>query len=357
MKTILNFVRNFIINNIYLKFNKNLYYTKNNKLFLGSFNFFRILILNFLFPGRLFFAFKYNQVFKNYNNCLNFFNKKIFYFKKEYPDFFNEKKILIIKSALKNLYEDGAVLVESYFDAHVIENIKNKYADIILKEKELFKNNAVSTAKYNLHLCKLDNEIKNFIYDPGIILLLESYFLREIYARNYPCIINTHVPESYVDNHSKSDAANSYHVDHRMLAVLYIFLEDVISEGTCLEIVPGTQKNFNLGYLFSNEVLIKKETKKFTGKKGSFHIHLGNTIHRAHLKSGIDRLTLYFEYTLGPNILLDVNKIALTLGKDFNINNLNSKERKFLRGIYPLSFEKGYEIKKDSLIRTTYKGL
>ena len=101
----------------------------------------------------------------------------------------------------------------------------------------------------------------------------------------------------------------------------------------------------------------KKETKKFTGKKGSFHIHLGNTIHRAHLKNGIDRLTLYFEYTLGPNILLDVNKIALTLGKDFNINNLNSKERKFLRGIYPLSLEKGYEIKKDSLIRTTYRGL
>jgi hypothetical protein len=149
---------------------------------------------------------------------------------------------------------------------------------------------------------------------------------------------------------SKSKTADSYHVDHRVLATLYIFLDDVAPEGTCLEIVSGSHKIFNTNYPFSEKVLNNKEKKRFTGKKGSFHIHLGNTIHRACLKSNFDRSTLYFEYTIGPNILLDVKKIALTLTEDLNINNLSVHERKFLKGIYPLTLNKGYEIKKDALV-------
>jgi hypothetical protein len=79
-----------------------------------------------------------------------------------------------------------------------------------------------------------------------------------------------------------------------------------------------------------------------TGKKGSIHIHLGNTVHKAHLVSGKNRLSFMFEYTLGGNILLNLKGLTQSSSSDFDIEQISAKERNFFHGIYPKPLSKGY---------------
>jgi len=366
LKIIKNFLRNFIINQIYIKTNSKFYYEAtlddSKRKFIGSFNFFRILILNILFPGRSLYRFKYSQLInKNQSSIQKTFDKNLKIFVNNYNHYFNNEKIFKLKKYLEILSNDGAILIENYFSDNSIEKIKFQYQDIISKEKLLMHEDSInsidSTARYSWYICKFDNQLKNFWYDPGIILLLESYFQSVLYARNYPFLLNTFVPKSYTQK-SKSKTANIYHVDHCLLATLYVFLDDVRKDGTCLEVVKGSHRYLNTGWPFSEESVAKKEKKKMTGKKGSVHIHLGNTVHKAHLASGTNRLSLMFEYSLGGNILFDLNNLFQSYSVNFNIDELNSKERNFFRGIYPKSLPKGYEIlKNNGLISNTYKDL
>ena len=104
----------------------------------------------------------------------------------------------------------------------------------------------------------------------------------------------------------------------------------------------------------------KKRKGECFGKQGTVHFHTGNIVHRAKINPGYDRWSLYFEYSIGSNILLNSLSIAETLSPEFDITNdanLNSLEKKFLKGIYPNILPKGYEIINDKLIPTRYKGI
>ena len=364
LKKIKNYLVNFVINKIYIKTNPSTYYeatlSGNKRRFLGSFNFFRILVLNILFPGRLFFKFKYSILIRLHSSIQKDFNKNLKIFIDNYQNFFDNDKINILKNSLETLSKDGAVLIDSYFSDNLIEKIKFQYRDIISQEKLIISKDLVnspdSTAKYNWHICKFDKELKLFWYDPGIILLLESYFGRALYARNYPFLLNTFVPKSYHAEDSYSKTADIYHVDHCLLATIYIFLEDVQEDGTCLEIIQGSHKYFHTAWPFSKESTLKMKKKRMTGKKGSIHIHLGNTVHKAHLESGKSRLSFMFEYTLGGNILFNVKKLTQSYSNNFDIDQLGAKERNFFHGIYPKSLPKGYEINgQDGLMPNSFK--
>ena len=92
-------------------------------------------------------------------------------------------------------------------------------------------------------------------------MLPESYFGRALYARNYPYLLNTFVPESYRAQESNLKTVEVYHFDNCLLATIYIFLEDVPEDGRCLEVIQGSHKYFHITWPFS-----KKSTPKMKKK-------------------------------------------------------------------------------------------
>ena len=140
---------------------------------------------------------------------------------------------------------------------------------------------------------------------------------------------------------------------------MHVLLEDVEENGTCMEVVPGTQKTFNLGTNFSKNVVddLNKKSIKCFGKKGTIHIHSGNVVHKLCPVKGSQRLALHLEFTPGSNILLDSSKISKSLNNGFSLENLSEDKREILKGIYPKKLFKGYDIKGDSILPNKFKGI
>ena len=59
----------------------------------------------------------------------------------------------------------------------------------------------------------------------------------------------------------------------------------------------------------------------------------------------------------GSNLMLDVNKIAKCLSAGFEIDNLDLKSRDILNGIFPKKMSKGYDLNKENLKPTSFKGI
>lgn len=355
LKTCIRFVRNFIIEKFFLK-KKNYFYKDNNQLFLGSLSFFRNLILNILYPGRFFFKFTYKQAFKKESNSIKYFEKKLKLLSNYYPDYFSKNKIDQLFSCMTSLNKDGAFIIEKYFSKNFISLIKKKYSKEI---KDLQSKNTNNEICYNQVLLKMDELTKSFCYDPGIILVIESFFQREVYARNYPVINYTSVPK-ILNNSTISKVADNWHVDHVNIGSLFLFLEDVDINGTRMQYLPGSHKHHHPGFQHSNKQYEQIKKIECYGSEGTIHFHYGNTVHRAKTKPGHDRWSLNFEYSVGSNILLNPSSIAKTLDTEFDVTNdtnLNSLEKSFFNGIYPMVLPKGYEVINNKLIPTRYSGI
>tara|TARA_B100001769_G_scaffold260739_1_gene241579 strand:- start:514 stop:1584 length:1071 start_codon:yes stop_codon:yes gene_type:complete len=348
--------RDFLFKNFYLKFKKDTYYKESNKYFYGSLKFWRILFINILNPGRFLMRLKYGQIFINKKKILLKFKNSLNAIKdNDYQNTIGEEKFSKLSNGIQKLIDDGGVVIHNYFTEKEIDEFVNSNKEIISKLKS--SENISNNAKYYYEIIKLNKQLKKFWYDPGLIKMLESFFGKKIYARNYPNIKYTQVPKNY----NTSKIASDWHVDHSLMFNIFILLEDVEKDGTRMQIIKGSHKYLNTGNFMYSENSVKDfETINFYGKKGSIHIHTGNTIHRAKLSSGKNRLNLYFEYTLGPNILLNSSNLSKSLDDNFdieNLENLNFEEREFLKGIFPKPLAKGYEVKKDSLNSTSYKGI
>jgi len=348
--------RDFFFKNFYLKFGKETYYKENKKLFYGSFKFWRILFLNIINPGRFLIRLKYGQIIKNKKKILLEFKNSLKTIKDEhFQSSDRSEQLSKLSKGIDALIEDGGVVINNYFTEKEIDEFVNSNREIISKLKS--SENISNNAKYYFEILKLNKELKKFWYEPGLIKMLESFFGKKIYARNYPYIKYTQVPKNF----NISTCANDWHADHPLMFNIFILLEDVEKDGTRMQIKKGSHNYLNTGnFLYSENSVKNLETIDFYGKKGSLHIHTGNTIHRAKLSNGKNRLNLYFEYTLGPNILLCPLNLSKSLDKNFDIENsenLNFEEREFLKGIFPKPLFKGYEINRDSLNSSRYKGI
>tara|TARA_B100001175_G_scaffold10873_1_gene8606 strand:- start:1572 stop:2642 length:1071 start_codon:yes stop_codon:yes gene_type:complete len=348
--------RNFLFKNFYLKFQKDTYFEEGNKKYYGSLKFWRILFVNLMNPGRFLIRLKYGQFFLNKKKILNKFNNSIKEIKKEINEnYLDENKISKLTYGINSLINDGGVVIEEYFTDKEINEFVDSNKNVISKLKS--SENISNDAKYYYEIMKLNKQLKSFWYDPGLIMMLESFFNRKVFARNYPTIKYTQVPENY----NSSKIANDWHVDHSLMFNMFVLLEDVEKTGTRMQIIKGSHKYLNTGnFLYSTNSVKDHEIKDFYGKKGSIHIHTGNTIHRAKLADGKNRINLYFEYSLGPNILFNLNDLTKSFDEKFDLEdpeNLNINEREFLKGIFPKPLSKGYEVNKDSLKSMNYKGI
>lgn len=354
IKKFIVFIRQLILEKFFFK--EKIYFYKGKGVYsLGSLNFFRNLILNIMYPGRFIFKFIYKQAFKKDLNSKKYFEKKIKILSSYYPDYFNQNKIDQLRNCLEKLNKDGAFILEEYFSKNQIDLIKQKYS----KEIKDLENNKDNEISYNYKFLKMNKLTKSFFYDPGIVLVIESFYQREIYARSYPVINHTSVPK-IINENTISKTADNWHVDHTNVGSMFVFMEDVPINGTRMQYLPGTYKHHHIAGHHSNEQYEKKRKGECFGKQGTVHFHTGNIVHRAKINPGYDRWSLYFEYSIGSNILLNSLSIAETLSPEFDITNdanLNSLEKKFLKGIYPNILPKGYEIINDKLIPTRYKGI
>ena len=109
---------------------KKLYINSDNQNYdekhLGTFNFWRLLFYNLIFPGRTLNRIKFGQTFKNKKNIVKNFNSY------QYQSNKNCSKIEL-SSALENLCSNGGCVIKNYFPESVINNF-------IDENKELIKN-------------------------------------------------------------------------------------------------------------------------------------------------------------------------------------------------------------------------
>ena len=94
---------------------------------------------------------------------------------------------------------------------------------------------------------------------------------------------------------------------------------------------------------------------KCIGKKGTIYFHQGNTIHRFKSESKSNRLNLTLTFTAGSNILIFCDLISKCLSSGFDLNKLDVYQRRILRGIFPLNYDKGFEINKETLSPTRFQ--
>ena len=355
VKNFIKSIRNYIIEKFFFK-KKTYFFNHDGKYYLGSLNFFRNLILTVLYPGRFFFKFIYKQAFKKDSNSKKYLEKKLKILSSYYPEYFDKNKIDQLHFCLEKLIKDGGLIFEEYFSKNQINLIKKKYSKEI---EDLKNNNESDKIFYNNTFLKMDKLTKSFFYDPGIILVLESFFQREIYARDYPVITQTSVPRT-INKDTISETAENWHVDHVNICSLFIFLEDVEINGTRMQYLPGSHKHHHIATNHSKEQYENKKKQECYGKQGTIQIHCGNTLHRAKIEPGSNRWSLIFNYSIGSNILLNPSVIAKTISSEFDItddSNLNSLEKKFFNGIYPKVLPKGYEIINNKFIPTRYLGI
>ena len=331
---------------------KKLYINSDNQNYdekhLGTFNFWRLLFYNLIFPGRTLNRIKFGQTFKNKKNIVKNFNSY------QYQSNKNCSKTEL-SSALENLCSNGGCVIKNYFPESVINNFIDENKELI-KNLKSYESNHID---YKIETLKLSKTLSYLWMEKNLINLIKSFFGTGVYARNYPYIYYTYVPSINKTNQNESQVADSWHIDHSVLFNLHILLEDVSEEDTCMEIVPKSHKNFTIASLYTDNVVnqFSKDRIKCTGKKGTVYMHTGNAVHRLSPKSGSNRLNLHFEFTPGSNILVDVNNIKKCLDSEFNIESLEKYQREILKVIFPTKQIKGYDIKNGKIFPTKFLGI
>ena len=127
-----------------------------------------------------------------------------------------------------------------------------------------------------------------------------------------------------------------------------------------MEILPGTHKYLNYPFSRYSKKTIESlgvQPIKCFGKKGTVHIHIGNTMHRLSPVLNSNRLAFYSIFTPGPNIVIDCEKISECLNSNYKLKNLTEENRKILSGLFPRNLPKGYELINKALLPTKFEGI
>lgn len=335
IKTIKNYLRK-----IYIKSEPDKYDSEH----LGTFSFWRLLFINLISPGRTFNRFKYGQAWKNKNKIIKNFERNI-----------NSEDRIRLSGALSDLISNGVVVMDRYFSEKKINDFVNENNLIIDK----LKNFKAKETTYNKNILNITNSLIPLWLDDNLIKLIFSYIGKQFYARDYPAIVGTYVPD--IENYDTKEAktANKWHVDHSVFFSVHMLLEDTSEKDTSMAVLPGTQKLFNYASLYSDKAVKDLNIKPIRcfGKKGTVYIHSGNVVHRLQPERSSNRLELKFDFTAGSNILLNCERISQCLNSNFNLENLDSTKREILKGIFPRPLYKGYEFKKEIMRPSKYRGI
>jgi len=327
----------------------------------GSFSYWRLFLWNLTHPGRLYNRMRYGQLFKINSIRKSVFKKRLLELKENNinPENYTNNQLC---SKLDELLNTGGIVIENYFSENKIKKFLDKHKLEIEKIKNF---NPTSYAGNNQKNLVISDELVDLWLDPYMIQLISSFYGRDALSRNYPSILYT-VSRKKLDSRSiyekkiKTNVAEFWHVDHSVLFNMHVLLNDINADDAHMQYIPGSHKFPNTSNNFSDEVIKKLGIKpvQCIGKRGTVYMHYGNTLHKLSMeKSKSNRLALHLEFTAGSNILLDCSAISKCLSSGFDLNKLSEKHRNILKGIFPKPFPKGYEINKEAISPTKYKGI
>jgi hypothetical protein len=137
-----------------------------------------------------------------------------------------------------------------------------------------------------------------------------------------------------------------------------IYLSDIRSDGTCMEIVSGSHNYPNVAIGTYSDEYIKScclEVKKLIGPIGPIQLHDPNVVHRACPVSGSDKLWLYSDFSWGENILLNLRSlVGMLSNSEIALEGITPIQKDALSGIFPNTPAKGYQIDSGYLTPQVY---
>ena len=104
----------------------------------------------------------------------------------------------------------------------------------------------------------MSDNLLNIWLDKGLMLLLENYHGRSIFARNYPYLIYSKVSSNYSEENSKVNEeirwAKDWHVDHSVLFNVHVVLDDIGNNDSRMQILKRSDKFNHYGSNFFKRV-------------------------------------------------------------------------------------------------------
>lgn len=334
------------------------FYKKEDKyhygIFIGSFNFWRIVFWNLIHPKRFLNRLRYRQLFRKKNTKTKMLVKSLIKDSQKKSNYSNE---MFVKK-FEEYIDNGGVVLDNYFPPEKIDAFLNKYKLIIEELKNIDISNQYDV--YKRKFLFLSKELNDIWLDDNLLKFLSCSMGGKAYCREYPIMIFSRTNNNSISSkdsyekkidREKVNSPSYWHVDHSLVTNLHILLEDLTVDDNHMEYLPGSNRYLNFSDLYSDENVqrFKKKPIQCIGKKGTIYFHQANTLHRLKNVPGKMRLNLILSFTPGGKVEISCKNIAECLSHGFDLESLNDGKREFLKGIFPKSFKKGIDIIKDDL--------
>jgi hypothetical protein len=202
----------------------------------------------------------------------------------------------------------------------------------------------------NDKLVKLNALTTSFWLHMPLVALLGKYLQRFPYARDYPSVSVANpnfssIPTRQIENLENVILNVGWHYDTVNLVQFHVLLNDVESDGSCMQVLGGTHRHHHLrlssdDYWLSDEYVKNRDYPVINcaGKKGTVYVFDSNAYHRFRAVKGKPRAYLKCEFTPGNNILMQCTKVAASLSEDENaLKALDPPQREILSGVYPVT--------------------
>ena len=272
------------IGKFFLFRDKKLFYREH----FGTLSFFRLIVLNVIAPGRILNRIRYNR-FPIRNSTMNVLNNSIVV----NPHEVNPEDLINLPA--DTLRKHGAAVVDGYFSEKYIEEFRKKHSSFFPTPSDESNKFLINSEKWVGKTMSLD--IQDLWMNDFIIKVIQNYIGRLPYARNYPLVTevrprrNTsslersmNAAKGFRPEYGEGAGALSWHVDHSCLIQAAVYFDDVVLDGSHMQILSGTNKLPCIAANHSDETVEKSrwasKVMPCVGKKGSIQFHCGNVLHR-----------------------------------------------------------------------------
>ena len=266
---------------------------RDNKKFyskhFGTLKFFPLVILNLIAPGRILSRIRYKR-FPIRNSTMNVLNDSIVI----NPHEVNPEDLVNLTA--DTIRKHGAVVVDGFFSEKYLEEFRKKHSSFFPPPIDDSNDpHLINPEKWIGKKMSLD--IQDLWMNDFIVKVIQNYIGRLPYARNYPLVTevrprrNTsslersmNAAKGFRPEYGEGAGALSWHVDHSCLIQAAVYFDDVVLDGSHMQILSGTNKLPCIAANHSDETVEKSrwasKVMPCVGKKGSIQFHCGNVLHR-----------------------------------------------------------------------------
>ena len=327
------------------------------KPYYGSLDFFRLALYNIFAPGRILNRIRYKRFPVTKPTVPILDNSLVI---KPSDVSFDD----LVELTASTISRHGAAVVDGFFSEEYLDEFRKKHSSFFPSSTtgpsnvpEIFEGGAMSL------------DIQDLWMNEFIVKVIQRYIGRLPYARRYAevCEIRprrktTSRDFSRPNCNGNRMLAEEWHVDHSCLIQAAVFFDDVVSDGSHMEVISGTNRMPCSPMTLSHEYVEKShwasKVLPCVGKKGSIQFHCGNVYHHLNAEPLHSRCWLKFEFTSGPNIMTSPEGISSLLAGSSNYKDLTPERKQILSGVLPLESNKGYQPHhRGGFIPVKYKGI